>query len=772
MATQAAGPARAGRMITPPVGMPDGRLEQRAPRAVRRQRRGSHGHRDDGHRRRRGSRPVRAGPVPADRCPGGRDAGAVSGCDRDRRGGGPGHGHPQPLRAGDRRAHRGGLDARRARGRRAVHGDGHGALAGAAREACGGARAGVGRAWAGRSPLAVNRRVGCRAAASGSASVGRAGRPQRSVSPASTAPMGTPSRRSSTTRRTRRSSRAATVHHRRSTRARSRRSVEAALGGRCLFLQGTPGDIGPVETFVDELEPSRRLGTMLGHDAAAAALPVLRRTRIASASPQSQDRRPGSRSTSTSRRRRRTRRVRVVAPDRDDAGPAGHRRPGGAAPPATVASARSCRPRIERRRHAFEIRELRVRTKGASMRAERAEALAGARRRTRSRSTGTRIGPLAFIGVPLEPFIELGLAIEARRRSRRRSYPATRTATATTSRPRPSSPRRVRGRHLLVPARGGRHLRGDGGRGPSRAGGRGVTFRAPATGRGSRGRGRIGPRKRLGRPRRSSSVPPAPPPVGSHARRRPAPDRVLQLIFVLPVVQAFWYSLNNYDIMTGASRWVGSRYYERLLTDPEFWTGLRVAVTFTAIVLIVGLGLQLALAVVLTTMRSRHRTLLLTLFFLPAVLPNIAVILIWRAMYRVDFGLLDIAAVTLGVQPLPWLSDGTLGAPLDRDHHDLEVPRATGRSSSSPASTRSPTSSMRPLPSTAPGVSGRRSRSACRSSDRSSSSRSSPASSRCSSSSTRSTPSPTAGHRVRPRRSSSTSTTRASCARTSATRPR
>jgi ABC-type sugar transport system permease subunit len=132
------------------------------------------------------------------------------------------------------------------------------------------------------------------------------------------------------------------------------------------------------------------------------------------------------------------------------------------------------------------------------------------------------------------------------------------------------------------------------------------------------------------------------------------------LIFVLPVIQAFWYSLNNYDIMTGASRWVGSRYYERLLTDPEFWTGLRVAVIFTAIVLVVGLGLQLALAVVLTTMRGRHRTLLLTLFFLPAVLPNLAVILIWRSMYRVDFGLLDIATVTLGLQPLPWLSDGSL----------------------------------------------------------------------------------------------------------------
>jgi ABC-type sugar transport system permease subunit len=157
--------------------------------------------------------------------------------------------------------------------------------------------------------------------------------------------------------------------------------------------------------------------------------------------------------------------------------------------------------------------------------------------------------------------------------------------------------------------------------------------------------------------------------VGSRTRRLPSGLTLVVVIvllafftfiFVLPVIQAFWYSLNNYDIMTGNSRFVGLRYYERLLGDPEFWTGMRVAVTFTAIVLGVGLTLQLALAVVLTTLRRLPKAVLLTLFFLPAVLPNLAVILIWRAMYRVDFGLLDITAVTLGLQPLPWLTDGTL----------------------------------------------------------------------------------------------------------------
>jgi len=132
------------------------------------------------------------------------------------------------------------------------------------------------------------------------------------------------------------------------------------------------------------------------------------------------------------------------------------------------------------------------------------------------------------------------------------------------------------------------------------------------------------------------------------------------VIFVVPLISGFWYSVNTYDIMTGASKFVGLKYYQRLLGDPEFWNGLRVAFVFTATVLVAGLTLQIALAVIMTTFRGIPRTLLLTLFFLPAVLPNLAVILIWKAMYRVDFGLFDIITVALGLHPLPWLTDGTL----------------------------------------------------------------------------------------------------------------
>lgn len=131
-------------------------------------------------------------------------------------------------------------------------------------------------------------------------------------------------------------------------------------------------------------------------------------------------------------------------------------------------------------------------------------------------------------------------------------------------------------------------------------------------------------------------------------------------IFVLPVLQAFWYSLNSFDILTGSSRFVGLRNYGRLMVDPAFWNGLRVSFLFTGITLAVGFCLQLLLAATMTTFRGIPKTVLVTTFFVPAVLPNLAVIIIWRAMYRVDYGLLDVATLALGLKPIPWLSDGTL----------------------------------------------------------------------------------------------------------------
>lgn len=186
--------------------------------------------------------------------------------------------------------------------------------------------------------------------------------------------------------------------------------VERAVGGRCLFLQGTPGDIGPVETFVSDLEPYQRLGSMLGHDAAATALRSSadpHRQRVAESQDPSTwlafyEYEPPPPTDATVRLERRV----VQMPVRPDVGDPVALRSAHASMRAELMSA------LERGATPFEMRELRVRTKGAAMRAERAEALAGMSHYAME-IHGIRIGPLAFVGVPLEPFIELGHRVEA-----------------------------------------------------------------------------------------------------------------------------------------------------------------------------------------------------------------------------------------------------------------------------------------------------------------------------------------------------------------------
>ncbi len=62
-----------------------------------------------------------------------------------------------------------------------------------------------------------------------------------------------------------------------------RRTVEQNVGGLCLFAQGAAGNQGPVDTFVGDADVARKLGTRLGVEAARVRLeidPVPRRERL------------------------------------------------------------------------------------------------------------------------------------------------------------------------------------------------------------------------------------------------------------------------------------------------------------------------------------------------------------------------------------------------------------------------------------------------------------------------------------------------------------
>ena len=189
-----------------------------------------------------------------------------------------------------------------------------------------------------------------------------------------------------------------------------KRVVEAAVGGHCLFVQGACGDIGPSEVFVRDLATYRRLGAMIGHEAAGTAFRAgwrahRQRVRdgVASAWIASFEYEPDVEPDGTVRVTHET----LPLPLREDLGD----------PDVWRADAERCEDEAYAAREAGapdeEVRELTVRTKFARMRAERGDALRGLDS-YELLVHGVRLGPVAFVGMPVEVFCEIGMAIRDR----------------------------------------------------------------------------------------------------------------------------------------------------------------------------------------------------------------------------------------------------------------------------------------------------------------------------------------------------------------------
>lgn len=141
------------------------------------------------------------------------------------------------------------------------------------------------------------------------------------------------------------------------------------------------------------------------------------------------------------------------------------------------------------------------------------------------------------------------------------------------------------------------------------------------------------------------------------------PAAVIYLWFVLwPTLQAFQYSLTDWDGLSASFDWVGLENYEKLATgDSIFRRAFGNSLTFMLTVVIGQTVLSLALAVAL--LRSTRISIFLrALFFFPTVLSSVSVAFVWSFVYDPTFGLANrlLAAVGLGSLQQPWLGDQSM----------------------------------------------------------------------------------------------------------------
>ena len=136
---------------------------------------------------------------------------------------------------------------------------------------------------------------------------------------------------------------------------------------------------------------------------------------------------------------------------------------------------------------------------------------------------------------------------------------------------------------------------------------------------------------------------------------------VFAALLAYPLLAGIWLSLHKADLF-GGSQFIGIENYLRLFHDAVFITAVWNTCYFVLLTVpaltVIGLGLALAL-----NTRSRRSAILRGLFFSSSVLSVTIVTLIWRMVLIPDGGLIANLLQTLGLAPIPFLSDAHLALP-------------------------------------------------------------------------------------------------------------
>jgi multiple sugar transport system permease protein len=141
-----------------------------------------------------------------------------------------------------------------------------------------------------------------------------------------------------------------------------------------------------------------------------------------------------------------------------------------------------------------------------------------------------------------------------------------------------------------------------------------------------------------------------------------APFLLLYLgLLIWPLLHGFVLSFQRGDLFGGRT-FVGLENYGRLINDPVFLQSL--GNTFKVTLMVVPLLTVIALALALALNKpGRTAAIYRGVFFSSSVLSVTIVTLIWRFVLTPDAGLLAEINETLGLQPVPFLSDPDLALP-------------------------------------------------------------------------------------------------------------
>ncbi len=112
-----------------------------------------------------------------------------------------------------------------------------------------------------------------------------------------------------------------------------------------------------------------------------------------------------------------------------------------------------------------------------------------------------------------------------------------------------------------------------------------------------------------------------------------------------PIAASLYYSFCEYSVLQ-SPQWIGPGNYADLFTDELFWKALSNTLRFAMWSLPLGVGLSFAVAALLNT-GVRGLAAFRTFFFLPALVPLVALAVLWLWIFNGEYGVLNQAVEQL-----------------------------------------------------------------------------------------------------------------------------
>lgn len=121
-----------------------------------------------------------------------------------------------------------------------------------------------------------------------------------------------------------------------------------------------------------------------------------------------------------------------------------------------------------------------------------------------------------------------------------------------------------------------------------------------------------------------------------------------------PMLASAYYSLTDYRIVD-PPEFIGFRNYIDLFeNDRLFIRSLEITFRYAGMFIIAGQVMSLLTAVLLTQ-NVRGLSVFRTIFYLPVVVPQVAIALLWRYLFNKDVGPINRSFELVGLEPINWL---------------------------------------------------------------------------------------------------------------------